>query len=120
MLVGLAPVFRAEAKRFITLIDALYDAKIKLILSVAAEPDTLGAELEGAEKFEFARTASRLVEMHSLDYRTAAHEGRVDAGDLGGLIETRCAGGRKVPRSLLDKLFMLCSYAPFPHNGFPP
>jgi len=86
------PVFAAgernEAKRFITCIDALYDAKVKLIASAAAEPEVLGAALEGAEKFEFARAASRLVEMRSLDYLAAPHGHGKDTGDLGGLIDT--------------------------------
>ncbi|MEM6357564.1 MAG: cell division protein ZapE [Pseudomonadota bacterium] len=50
-----------EAKRFVTLIDALYEAKSRLYLSAAAPPDAL--YVEGAGSFEFARTASRLVEM---------------------------------------------------------
>ena len=79
---------RNEAKRFIILIDALYDAKVKLIASAAAEPDVLGSALEGAEKFEFARTASRLIEMRSLDYLAEPHGHGKDTGDLGGLIDT--------------------------------
>jgi cell division protein ZapE len=55
-----------EAKRFVTLIDALYEAKVRLICSAAAEPDDLYVEGEGA--FEFGRTASRLHEMRSADW----------------------------------------------------
>jgi cell division protein ZapE len=55
-----------EAKRFVTLVDALYEAKVRLIASAAAEPDALYVEGEGA--FEFARTASRLQEMRSADW----------------------------------------------------
>ena len=52
-----------EAKRFVTLIDALYEAKALLIASAEAEPDDLYQE--GAGAFEFRRTASRLAEMRS-------------------------------------------------------
>jgi len=52
-----------EAKRFVTLIDALYEAGVRLICSAAAEPDYLYVEGEGS--FEFKRTASRLREMQS-------------------------------------------------------
>jgi cell division protein ZapE len=55
-----------EAKRFVTLIDALYEARVRLICSAAAEPDDLYVEGEGA--FEFGRTASRLHEMRSADW----------------------------------------------------
>ncbi len=50
-----------EAKRFVTLIDALYEAKVRLICSAADEPESLYIEGEGV--FEFERTASRLREM---------------------------------------------------------
>ncbi|MDK3019925.1 cell division protein ZapE [Pseudodonghicola flavimaris] len=55
-----------EAKRFVTLIDALYEAKVRLICSAAAEPETLYVEGEGV--FEFERTASRLREMQDKDW----------------------------------------------------
>ena len=59
----LSPARNNEAKRFVTLVDALYEAKVRLIVSAAAEPDALYPEGEGA--FEFQRTASRLHEMRS-------------------------------------------------------
>ncbi len=55
-----------EAKRFVTLIDALYEAKVQLICSAAAAPELL--YLEGEGTFEFERTASRLREMQSADW----------------------------------------------------
>ncbi len=55
-----------EAKRFVTLIDALYEAKVKLICSAAAAPEMLYIEGEGT--FEFERTASRLREMQAADW----------------------------------------------------
>jgi cell division protein ZapE len=55
-----------EAKRFVTLIDALYEAKVRLIASAADTPERL--YLEGSGAFEFERTASRLREMQAADW----------------------------------------------------
>lgn len=55
-----------EAKRFVTLVDALYEAKVRLICSAAASPEMLYIEGEGT--FEFERTASRLREMQADDW----------------------------------------------------
>ncbi len=62
----LTPARRNEAKRFVTLIDALYEAKGRFVCSAAAPPDRLYTEGDGA--FEFERTVSRLVEMQSADW----------------------------------------------------
>ncbi|MCH1568126.1 MAG: AFG1 family ATPase [Alphaproteobacteria bacterium] len=60
-----------EAVRFVTLIDALYEAKVKLIASADGPPEKLYPE--GDEAFEFERTVSRLMEMQSRDYLALDH-----------------------------------------------
>jgi cell division protein ZapE len=67
----LSPNNHDEARRFITLIDALYDHRVKLVASAEAMPDQLYERGEGAKAFE--RTASRLEEMRSPDYLTLPH-----------------------------------------------
>lgn len=59
---------RNEAKRFIMLIDTLYDKKLRLFISADVAADDLYPDTNGTEAFEFARTASRLFEMQSVDY----------------------------------------------------
>jgi cell division protein ZapE len=65
----------AAARRFVTLIDALYENKVKLICSADAPPERLYVDGEGA--FEFERLVSRLMEMQSVEYLALAH-GRVE------------------------------------------
>lgn len=63
---------RNEAKRFITLIDALYEAKRRLICAAEAPPNAL--HRAGEVSFDFERTASRLIEMQSAEWLDAAEE----------------------------------------------
>jgi len=77
VLVSRVPCFDAaadnQARRFIALIDELYDRNVKLVVSAAAPP----GELYRGERlhFEFERTRSRLVEMQSHDYLARPHMG---------------------------------------------
>ena len=59
----LSPDRRDEARRLVWLIDALYEARTRLVVLAAAEPDDLYPKGDGS--FEFERTASRLQEMRS-------------------------------------------------------
>jgi cell division protein ZapE len=61
---------RNEAKRFVALVDALYETRTKLIISAEVEPEHLYPAGDGA--FEFERTVSRLIEMRSEDYLAEA------------------------------------------------
>ncbi len=80
---------RNEAKRFIILIDALYDNQVKLVASAGAEPHRLYLSDAGTEEFEFHRTASRLIEMRSDDYLALPHARRQQlSADTGGIVET--------------------------------
>lgn len=81
---------RNAAKRFITLIDTLYDNAVKVMASADADPISLYRATEGVEANEFKRTASRLIEMSSESY-LALPKGRSDStasGSTTGLVET--------------------------------
>ncbi len=70
---------RNETKRFIILIDTLYDHTVRLFASAAAMPEDLLGTRKGTEGFEFDRTASRLFEMRSADYLALHNEKRQTA-----------------------------------------
>jgi cell division protein ZapE len=81
---------RDAAKRFIILVDTLYDMNVKLIASADTEPEALYQGDEGFEAQEFKRTASRLIEMRSEGYLARPH-GAAHAqlsGSMSGIVDT--------------------------------
>ena len=78
------------AKRFITLIDALYDNAVKLMASADADPLSLYVATDGQEANQFKRTSSRLIEMSSESYLGLPHGHKDSAasGSSTGLVET--------------------------------
>jgi len=81
---------RNAAKRFISLIDTLYDNAVKLMASAEADPVSLYLASEGNEANEFKRTSSRLIEMSSESYlaRPHGHKDSAASGSSTGLVET--------------------------------
>jgi cell division protein ZapE len=67
----MGPEMRNEAARFVTLIDALYEHKVKLLAAADAEPAGLYPSGDGS--FEFQRTVSRIEEMRSAEYLAEGH-----------------------------------------------
>jgi cell division protein ZapE len=81
---------RNAAKRFISLIDTLYDNGVKVMASAAADPVSLYVATDGVEANEFKRTSSRLIEMSSESYLALphGHKDSVASGSTTGLVET--------------------------------
>jgi cell division protein ZapE len=67
----LSPDHRDQARRFVTLIDELYEHRVNVVIAAAAPPERLYPSGDGS--FDFGRTVSRLNEMQSVDYLTRPH-----------------------------------------------
>ncbi|MFQ3666477.1 MAG: AFG1/ZapE family ATPase, partial [Sphingomonadaceae bacterium] len=76
----MGPEQRNEAARFVALVDAFYDWRVKLVLGADAPPEGLYTGRDGA--FEFARTVSRLNEMQSAGYLAEGHGVRTETAAL--------------------------------------
>ena len=72
----MSPEMRNEAKRFMNLIDVLYEKKVNLVAAADAQPDGLHAD--GTHAFEFQRTVSRLMEMQTPEYIGLPHAGNIE------------------------------------------
>ena len=78
---------RTEVQRFVRLIDAFYEARVKLFASADAEPDALFADVDTRDAFELERTVSRLVEMRSTAYLGLPHGGAVRRAGEAGVVD---------------------------------
>lgn len=72
---------RNAARRLISLVDTLYDNRVKLVVSAEAEPAAIYTARDGAEAFAFSRTVSRLIEMRSEDYLALPHGAAGSVGE---------------------------------------
>ena len=72
----MSPEMRNEAKRFMNLIDVLYEKKVNLVAAADAPPEGLHAD--GTHAFEFQRTVSRLMEMQTPEYIDLPHAGNTE------------------------------------------
>jgi cell division protein ZapE len=78
---------RNTARRLISLVDTLYDNRVKLIASASGEPKALYQAADGDEAFAFRRTVSRLIEMRSEEWLALGHgqaSGKVAASGSAG------------------------------------
>ena len=97
ILVGIpqmGPAQRNEAARFVTLIDALYEYRVKLLASAAAPPEELYVAGDGT--FEFERTVSLLAEMQSDAYLALGHGTGEHPGQQRAAVEAEHVGQQQL------------------------